>query len=228
MLTAAAVASMALPATKPAECVVLIHGLGRSAASMRPVGRYLSARGYTVVSRSYPSTRLSVDAAADLIDRDIDQCRRRQATRIHFVTHSLGGLLLRRYFQDHEAPEASRAVMLGPPNAGSEIADELKHHWWFRAALGPAGQALGAREPLTFSRPLPLEVGVIAGTRNYEPWFASCFNGRPNDGKVSVESTRLAEMADFLTVRAGHTFMIRSDEVQGQVAAFLESGRFAH
>ena len=119
-----------------------------------------------------------------------------------------------------------RAVPASPPNAGSEIADELKHHWWFRRALGPAGQALGAREPLVFARPLPLEVGVIAGTRNYEPWFAGCFEGRPNDGKVSVESTRLPEMADFLTVHAGHTFMVRSGAVQSQVAAFLEAGRF--
>ena len=67
---------------------------------------------------------------------------------------------------------------------------------------------------------------MIAGTRNYEPWFAGCFGGRPNDGKVSVESTRLPEMADFLTVRAGHTFMARSGLVQYQVAAFLQDGRF--
>lgn len=226
-MLAALVASLAMPMAQPGECVVLIHGLGRSAASMRPIGRHLSERGYAVVSRSYASTRLTIEAAAEGVGQDVEQCRRRGAVRIHFVTHSLGGLLLRRYFQDHEVPEAGRAVMLGPPNAGSEVADELKHHWWFRAALGPAGQALGAREPLVFERRLPLEVGVIAGTRSYEPWFAGCFEGRPNDGKVSVESTRLAEMADFLTVPAGHTFMVRSPAVQGQVAAFLEAGRFA-
>ena len=225
-MLAALVASLVMPMAEPGECFVLIHGLGRSAASMAPIGRYLTDRGYTVVARSYPSTRLSIEAAAEGLSQDIDQCRRREARRIHFVTHSLGGVLLRRYFQDHAVPEAGRAVMLGPPNAGSEIADELKHHWWFRRALGPAGQALGARAPLVFARPLPLEVGVIAGTRNYEPWFAGCFEGRPNDGKVSVESTRLPEMADFLTVHAGHTFMVRSGAVQSQVAAFLEAGRF--
>ena len=215
-----------MPTAPPGECVVLLHGLGRSAASMAPIGRDLSRRGYTVVARSYPSTRLSIEAAAAGVEQDIARCRRVKATRIHFVTHSLGGLLLRGYFQDHEVPEAGRAVMLGPPNGGSEIADELKRHWWFRRALGPAGQALGTREPVAFARPLPLEVGVIAGTRNYEPWFAGCFGGRPNDGKVSVESTRLPEMADFLTVRAGHTFMVRSRLVQNQVAAFLQDGRF--
>lgn len=224
-MLAAVVAAAAMQTAQPGDCVVLVHGLGRSAASMRPIGRYLGARGYTVVARSYPSTRLTIEAAAERIGQDVDACRRRSATRIHFVTHSLGGLLVQRYFQDHAVPEAGRVVMLGPPNAGSEIADRLRGRWWYRRALGPAGQALGVQAPPLFTRPLPLEVGVIAGTRNYEPWFARYFDG-PNDGKVSVESTRLAGMTDFLTLPVGHTFMVRSPQVQAQVAEFLSAGRF--
>lgn len=140
------------------------------------------------------------------------------------MTHSLGGIVLRRYLEGHEVPEAARAVMLAPPNQGSEIADHLKDRWWYRRAVGLAGQGLvtGGAAP----EPLPVEVGIIAGTRNYEPWFAHWFDG-PNGGKVTVESTRLPGMADFITVHAGHTFMLRSPQVKAQVAAFLATGRFA-
>lgn len=203
--------------------MVLIHGLGRTPLSMSPIASDLARRGYGVVNQGYPSTRQDVDASARSVGQAIDRCRAKGAGRIHFVTHSLGGIVLRRYLQDHEVPEAGRAVMLAPPNQGSEIADRLKDRWWFRRAIGPAGQGLitGGATP----EPLPLEVGIVAGTKNYEPWFSRWFDG-PNDGKVAVESTRLPGMTDFITLHAGHTFMLRSPEVRAQVVAFLATGRF--
>lgn len=217
------VASMAILGPDQGECVVLVHGLGRTPASMTPLATSLAGQGYGVVNQGYPSTRQTIEVSAQQIDRAVARCRAQGARRIHFVTHSLGGLLLRRYLEDHAIAEGGRVVMLAPPNRGSEIADRLKDRWWFRRVIGPAGQSLmtGASAPA----PLPLEVGIIAGTRNYEPWFARYFDG-PNDGKVTVESTRLPGMADFVTIHAGHTFMLRSPGVKTQVAAFLGTGRF--
>jgi hypothetical protein len=210
-----------------APCVVLVHGLGRSPASMAPIGRSLSLKGYVVVNEGYPSRRQTIEASAAVIGRDVALCRTKGAAPIDFVTHSQGAIVLRQYFVDHTVAEAGRVVMLAPPNHGSEIADHLRGRWWYDVATGPAGQELGTDGSSLPNRlgATPLSVGVIAGTRSHEPWFARYFHG-PNDGKVSVESARLDGMTDFITVDASHTFMMNSPTVRDQVAAFLADGRF--
>ena len=209
------------------ECVVLLDGLGRTAASLRPLEKALHAAGYFVVNDGYPSTREPVERLARVVGAGVEKCRAAGAGDIHFVTHSLGGILVRTWFQDHAVPEARRLVMLGPPNHGSEIADRKRRAAWYRWLTGPAGQQLGTEPTSAPNRcgPIPLEIGVIAGTASADPWFAALFDG-PNDGKVSVASARLAGMRDFLTVPRSHTFMMRSDLVVREVLAFLRHGRF--
>ena len=212
-----------------APCVILLHGLGRSPASMAPLGQGFAAKGYAVVNLGYPSTRRSVEASAGVVGRAIDQCRRRGASPVNFVTHSMGAILLRQYFQDHRIADAGRVVMLSPPNHGSEVVDRHRSAWWFRAAAGPAGQEL-TTDPSSLPnrlRPIPLAVGVIAGTRNHEPWFAGDFHG-PNDGKVSVVSARLPGMTDFITLDVTHTAMPASRRARDQAVSFIASGRFVH
>jgi alpha-beta hydrolase superfamily lysophospholipase len=212
-----------------AECVALIHGLGRTPASMAPLGRDLTAKGYVVVNLAYPSTKQSIAESAAVVGRDIDACHARHAAPINFVTHSMGAILLRRYFQDHRITDAGRVVMLAPPNHGSEVVDRHGGRWWFRLATGPAGAELntGPNSLPTTLRPIPLQIGVIAGTRSHEPWFAGDFHG-PNDGKVSVESAKLAGMTDFITMDASHTFIMTSPMARDQTARFIATGRFAH
>jgi len=208
-------------------CVALVHGLGRTPASMATIGQGLAAKGYVVVNEDYPSTRQTIEASAAAIGRDVAACRAKGAAPIDFVTHSQGAIVLRAYLQDHAIADAGRVVMLAPPNHGSEIVDHLRGHWWFDRATGPAGRELGTDAGSLPNRlgPATLPVGVIAGTRSHEPWFAGYFHG-PNDGKVSVASARLDGMSDFITVDASHTFMMESRQVQDQVAAFLADGRF--
>ncbi len=210
-----------------APCLVLVHGLGRSPASMAPIGRSLSPKGYVVVNEGYPSRRQTIEASAAVIGRDVELCRSNGAAPIDFVTHSQGAIVLRQYFRDHVVADAGRMVMLAPPNHGSEIADHLHGRWWYVLATGPAGQELGTDERSLPNRlgAMQQSVGVLAGTRSHEPWFGRYFRG-PNDGKVSVESTKLAGMSDFITVDVSHTFMMNSPEVQDQVAAYLANGRF--
>lgn len=206
----------------------MLHGLGRTQLSMARLASALRADGYVVVNGSYPTRAKPVEELTAVVASGIDTCRRADASKIHFVTHSAGAIVLRYYFQSNSVPEAQRAVMLGPPNHGSEIVDRYRHHWWFRAATGPLGQQLGTNAeslPNTLW-PIPLEIGVVAGTKTLNPWFSKVIPGR-DDGKVSTASAALPEMVDYLLVPHTHTFMSYSNEVARQVKAFLRQGSFA-
>jgi triacylglycerol lipase len=208
-----------------ADCVVLLHGLGRSHLSMMPLQLALGRAGYEVWNGGYDSTSAPIESLAATVGVAIEECRKRTPARIHFVTHSMGGILVRAYFQDHRVPEAGRVVMLAPPNHGSEVVDRYRDRWWFRSSTGPAGQQLGTDGLPAKLKPITLEVGVIAGTASSDPWFGDAFVA-DHDGKVSVASAKLPEMKDLLLVDSGHTFMMNSPAVVRQVLTFLAEGKF--
>lgn len=211
------------------DCVVLLHGLGRTSYSMHSLEQALEQDGYTVVNNGYPSRRASIDDLSAVVGEGIAECRKYQANEINFVTHSLGGILVRKYFQNHVVPEARRVVMLGPPNHGSEVATQNRNKWWYKLFAGPAGQELGVEPESTPNqlKKIQLEIGIIAGTKSLNPWFSSVIKGT-DDGKVSVESARLEEMRDFISVPHSHSYMAESDDVYKQVSFFLTLGTFRH
>jgi triacylglycerol lipase len=214
----------------PTECVVLLHGLGRSEFSMARIERELEKDGYIVVNETYPSIIKSIEELTVIVESGIANCRKSTPTAIHFVTHSMGGILVRTYFQTHSVPEAKRLVMLGPPNHGSEVVDEHQDAWWFKLATGPAGQQLttsGSQSLVASLKPIPLEIGIIAGTKSIDPLLDVALP-KPNDGKVSVQSAMLPEMSDFITMDEDHTFMMYSMPVIRQVRLFLRTGKFDH
>lgn len=213
----------------PKDCVILIHGLGRSSGSMFFISRYLKRKNYQVVSVSYPSTDHNIESlAAQYIPPAIEACQSATKGRIHFVTHSLGGILVRQFFQDQSYPSVQRVVMLSPPNKGCEVSDFLEDSILYRWLNGPAGQQLSTASTSLPNQlnPIGLEVGVITGNSSYEPWFSRLSEGE-DDGKVSVESARLEEMADFLVVPNNHTFIMNDSYVKFQVDQFLKTGLFA-
>jgi triacylglycerol lipase len=214
------------PAAASAETVVLLHGLFRTERSMRPLAERLEEAGYRTHSLGYPSTELAPDALVEFVAREIERCCE-DAPRLHLVAHSLGSLLVRGYVMRHRPSALGRVVMVAPPNHGSEWVDHLASAFWFRWLLGPTAVELGTG-PLSFASRLPpadYEVGIIAGTRSWRPGAARVLGG-PSDGTVSVQSTRLDGMADFIEVAESHTFILRSDVVAEQVRAFLAEGRF--
>lgn len=212
--------------SKASDCVILIHGLARSEYSLSKMERVLSDSGYVVINNSYPSTKYNIEALAkDFIPGSIQQCP--DSSAIHFVTHSLGGILVRQYFTVDSLPNLGRVVMLAPPNKGSEITDKLKDNFFYRWINGPAGLELGTDSssvPNSLGQ-VDFELGIIAGTRTVNP-ILSTMLPNPNDGKVSVESTKMDGMADHVEVAASHTFILRNDEVINQVIHFLENGAF--
>lgn len=225
-----AFAAQGAAAPDPRDCVIVLHGLGRTAYSMGAIADALTAAGYCVWNESYPSREADIDwLAATTINAGLAFCEARETGRIHFVTHSLGGILVRQYLQDNRIDGLGRIVMLSPPNRGSEIADLLRDNLLFRFATGPAGQELGTGQgslPRQLA-PIPGEIGIITGDSSLDPWFSPLIPG-DDDGKVSVARARLAEMQDFLIVASSHTFIMRDADVIAQVLHFLRTGQFRH
>jgi hypothetical protein len=139
----------------------------------------------------------------------------------------MGGILVRAWLSRHRPSNLGRVVMLAPPNAGSEVADKLRDRGFYRWLNGPAGQELGTDPdsvPNTLG-PVDFPVGVIAGDRSIN-WINSMMLPGPDDGKVTVERTRVDGMADHLVIHVTHPFIMKKAEVIEQTLAFLEQGRF--
>jgi triacylglycerol lipase len=211
------------------EGVVLLHGLARSPASMAKLEHALTAAGYAVVNQDYPSrtARISELSQRAITDALADP-RLRDCAKIHFVTHSLGGILVRDYVSRQPIPKLGRVVMLGPPNRGSEVVDRLKSWKLFQLINGPAGSELGTDERSVPNAlgPLRFELGVIAGDRSIN-WINSLIIPGPDDGKVSIENTKVAGMKDHLVLHVTHPFMMRNAAVIRACLSFLQRGNFS-
>jgi triacylglycerol lipase len=212
------------------EHVILLHGLCRSSSSMHAMERALTNAGYQVWNIDYPSRTNTVAGLSEsVLAPAIRDCETAGATRIHFVGHSLGGILVRDYLARHSVSKAGRVVMLGPPNQGSEIVDKLGSWWLFRKINGPAGAELGTAPDSAPNRigPPNVSVGVIAGNRSIN-WINSLLIPGSDDGKVSVERTKLAGMTDHIVLRATHPFLMKNQTAIRQTIHFLQTGSFAH
>lgn len=221
-------AAAAEEAGEDAETVALVHGLARTDRSMRPLEARLEEAGFRVRSIRYPSTEHEAEVLVGGLAERIRECCA-GASRLHFVTHSLGGILLRAHLAETELPSLGRVVMLAPPNQGSEIVDALGDTKLFRWIYGPTAQELGTGEGSLPNRlpPPDYEVGVIAGSESLNPVGSAIIEGE-SDGTVAVERTKLPGMTDFLVVPHSHSFIMRSETVAEQVVEFLRRGRFRH
>jgi triacylglycerol esterase/lipase EstA (alpha/beta hydrolase family) len=215
-------------AAEPLDKVVVLHGLGRSSVSMWLLASRLTQAGFEVHNLDYPSTEETIDQLVEMLDGEVERCCLNSEKTVHFVTHSLGGILVRAYISQKRPDNLGRVVMLSPPNQGTQLVDELRDNPLFQWATGPAGQELGT-DPSNFPNrlgPADFEVGIITGTRSLNPLTSWLVTGE-DDGKVSVESAQLEGMADFLVVPNTHTFIMNSSQVAREVVHFLELGTFS-
>ncbi len=216
----------AAPHEPNGEYVVLVHGILRSSAHMQPLADYLTECGYDVINIDYPSTHYPIEYLIDHIAQDLDHLIMDKSRRVHFVGYSMGGLLVRGIVAQHRPEHLGRIVLIAPPNHGSEVANFWKNNILYQWLYGPAGQQLTTDVDWEkIFGPVDDELGIIAGDRTIDP-FSSYLIGIMNDGKVSVESTKLEGMTDHVIIAATHTFFPSNKEAQIQVCAFLKTGHF--
>jgi len=220
------------------ELVVALHGLNVTHHTMGRLARALGAAGYNVVNRTYPSRTMPLERiATEWLPELLKKHNAAAAPRVHFVTHSLGGILTRLWLQEKGAPaNLGRIVMIAPPNQGSEVPDHFRVRGkalrsLFQFVASANAEQLGTDDesaPRKLSRakfPAGVELGVIAGNRWVNPFFLSWFKGE-NDGTVSVASTRLAGMRDHIVMPHSHTGIIMRGAVAEQTLHFLREGKF--
>lgn len=209
------------------DYVVVLHGIARTWRSMRSLSKFLETQGYAVLNVDYPSRRLSLESLVQYVQEEVAAFNQDSKRKIHFVGYSLGGLLARGVIHRHRPANLGRVVQLAPPNQGSEVADFWKNNFLYQWIFGPAGQELGV-EDKSFARilgPVDYELGIIAGSRPWDPFSSAMIEGT-NDGKVSVESTKVAGLTDHIIIPVSHTFIICRAEVHRQTVHFLKNGKF--
>lgn len=220
-------ASATAVAAPDSECVVLLHGLARTSSSMDTLANSLRATGYAVANVDYPSRQKPIEELAGPAVADGLAGCPHAVTKVHFVTHSLGGILVRYHLAQKPMANLGRVVMLGPPNKGSHVVDSLRDVPGYTWLNGPAGLQLGT-EPTSVVNtlgPVDFPLGVIAGTSTFNP-LLSLTLPNPDDGKVSVEHTKVDGMADLIEMPHTHTFMMSAKPVIAQVKYFLQNGQF--
>ncbi len=210
--------------------VVLLHGLARTAGSMDSMSKTLSKAGYQVCNIDYPSRKYRIEKlTSEFVVPEIQHCFGDALTPVHFVTHSLGGIIVRQLAAEHQQINIGRVVMLSPPNQGSEVVDKLGTWGLFEWINGPAGKQLGTTEEAVPNQlgPATFELGIITGNRSINLILSTLIPG-PDDGKVSIKNARLDGMQDFLVVGQTHPFIMANDTVQSQTLHFLQNGHFQH
>ncbi len=206
--------------------VVLLHGLVRSSRSMDKMEKKLEREGYDVINIDYPSTTATIETLTEQVFTNLLP-RIEGETTVHFITHSMGGILLRQYLQEHELPNLGRVVMLAPPSQGSEVPDKLGNNSIYQWLNGPSGNQLGTGDdsiPLRLESPV-FELGIIAGDRSINPILSMLIPG-PDDGKVALARVKPPAYTDYLELHVTHACMMWNRKVIKQTLHFLEHGRF--
>ncbi|MFL6548471.1 MAG: esterase/lipase family protein, partial [Povalibacter sp.] len=216
--------------TADTEVVVLLHGLARSSSSMSRLAHSLESAGYRVCNLSYPSRKYSIEKLTiEFVAEEVRACVADTTVPVNFVTHSLGGIIVRQLAVSAPDIRIRRVVMLSPPNHGSEAVDKLGGLFLFRLLNGPAGQELGTDSysvPRSLGEP-SFDLGIITGNRSFNPLLSKLIPGE-DDGKVSLESAKLDAMKDFLVISSSHPFIMKNSEAIMQTLNFLHDGAFIH
>jgi len=206
--------------------VILVHGLWTPAAVLIPHGRWLRRLGYHALRFGYPSVRATLSQNSQALRRFITET---SAANIHLVGHSLGGLVILDMLWQEADPRLRRVVLLGTPCVDSHCARRLVRVAGMPTLLGRSIKEWLSRGPgATVAPRSAIEVGVLAGTRSVGLGRVVPGLPRPNDGVVALVEARLPGAADFIALPVAHSEMLASRRCAAQVAAFLETGRFAH
>ena len=205
------------------HAVILLHGIIRSSKSMSRMQKSLNEAGFVPVPFDYPSTQANLDRCSEYLDQVLKSLN--GVKKISFVTHSMGGLVVRNWLRNHKDKRLTRLVMLGTPNKGAEMADKLRNVKLFKLILGPAGQQLVSGDASDIAKlPVPeFEFACIAGARGTAEGYNPIIPG-DDDGTVAVSSVMLEGAADSEVFPVLHSFLPLHAAVIKSTQCFLKSG----
>ncbi|MDP1677804.1 MAG: alpha/beta hydrolase [Bacteroidota bacterium] len=209
----------------PKDIVVLLHGLGRGKSIMVPLQTRLEDVGFSTVLIDYHSINRSPDQILTEVTKQIDTIQIDSNQTIHFVGHSLGGLIIRAYLDSNTVKNLGKVILIGSPNNGTPFVDHFRDTWWLKL-VGSAAASLGTDNksfPRTL-RPPYYPVGIIAGIS--KTISNDDFIPGEDDGIVPVESTKVEGMKDFILLEVSHSALPRNELVAQQVIEFLKHGKF--
>lgn len=217
----------------PKPLVIILHGIFRTAWSMKLYEWALRRQGYDVLNLTYPSLRHDLQKLAEITTAKILKYEKaREAPVIHYVTHSMGGLILRYIFSAHPdlRSRAGRIVMLVPPSQGSEVADFVQQTGWmrplYRLLFGPAGQQLTTAHAVHHPA-IEGQIGIIAGANNSNPFARYAFgDNKKHDGTIGHENMKISGTL-FTEVSASHTSILCKPVAIRRAVAFIQNGTFA-
>lgn len=211
-----------------AECVVLIHGFGRSSFSMSKISHNLQANGYKTINIDYPSRKYTLNDLINnhitpQIDDKIDNC-----SKIHFVGYSMGGIITRYILEHHRPENLGKVIFLGTPNSGAEVVNVLGKYKWFKKLFGPAVQQLAIGSSFWDQIPnnVDYESGVISGNFSINPITSLFMIKGDDDGTISVESSKIEGMKEQLVLPVTHKMLLNSQRVVEEIEHFIRKGQF--
>lgn len=207
--------------TSKGEIVVLVHGLYMHGIAMIPLHRRLSACGFSARKFSYPSLRRTTPENADALHRYLQEL---SAATVHFLCHSLGGLVVRTMMLQCDWQRPGRVLTLGTPHLGCYVAKQLNANSALAWSLGKSFRhGLDGDVP---PWPKDREVGTIAGDKPVGAGRAVPGLPKPNDGTIAVAETRLGRGYPHVVLAETHSSMLLSSRVASYACAYLETGRF--
>ncbi|MDB2550903.1 alpha/beta fold hydrolase [Rickettsiales bacterium] len=211
------------------EYVIILHGIARSKSHMQELADYLNDQNYDVINIDYPSTDYNLEGLAKIIKKEISQ-NIIEDKKVNFVGYSMGGLMVRIILNQQDYKNMGRVVQLASPNKGSEVSDFLENNWLYKKIYGPSGAQLTTDQRKIknlLNDKIDYDLGIIAGNFTIDPISSIIIDG-DDDGKVSIESTKLKGMKDHIVVSASHTFFPSNEVVKQQTLNFLRDGQFQH
>ena len=222
------------PALTPAiandgDYVVLLHGIARSSSNMSKLEKHFANKGFNVINIDYKSKDYTLEILSEDVKKEISKNVMDVDKKIHFIGHSMGGLVIRSILNKYRPVNLGRVVMLGTPNQGSEVADFFKNNFLYRNFFGPAGQQLTTDQSKVKNLlgTVDYELGIIAGDRSIDPISSVILKGK-DDGKVRIKNTKTKGMTDHIVIHATHTMMMKNKSVINQTEHFITHGKFKH
>ena len=188
---------------------------------MALLGRRLRAAGHSTLRFSYPSIKDTIENNTDLLHRFLANI---EDSEIHFVAHSLGGLLVRNLSVRYPDDVQGRVVTLGTPHQGSQVAETMSRSRIGSLLLGKGIKSLLVKLPDGQQNP---EIGVIAGNKPLGSGMFFVRLKKPHDGTVQLSETKFEKMRDYRVVATNHMGLLFSREVAKEVVTFLKSGCFS-